>query len=187
MTDITPEGVEALERAAQEAERALDKARTMRDDEKRQLIHAFRERVEREVDLKHAEKIQALCNASVAASKAALAAKQSLALSGKTARVPLGTRMVEWELVRDYTTSKHKLRPSGRLGLVEVLTEGSPLPGNRAHGLPKIGDVIIRVLKKQGGKSLNCMKLDSWDAMNRWFPEGQDPPTKETVDGKTIY
>lgn len=183
----TEKEVADLVQAAQWAERELEKARAMRDDEFRQLRDAALKRIEFDVNAKHSEKIQKLCDASVAAQRAANRAKESLALSGKTARIPLGTRLIEYQLVRDFTTSKQKLTPTGRLGLVEVLTEGSPLPGNRAHGLPKLGDVIIRVLKKQGGRSLNCMKLDSWEGINRWFPEGQDPPKKETVDGKTIY
>lgn len=184
----TQERVDELEAEMQVAEQTLRKARDMRESERAQLVSAAKERIEREVNIKHAEKIQALCNAAVAAKLTFERAKESLALSGKTARLPLGTRMVQWEHVRNRENwSKWTLVATKRRGIVEVLQVGSPLPRNRAHGLPKIGDVIIRVLKADGARSINCLKLDSWDGINRWFPEGHQPTTKEIGDGTTAF
>jgi hypothetical protein len=166
--------VERLEKEAEDAERALRKARQMRDDEKDQLLSAARERIVREVDGKHNEKIQQLCAASVAAAKAATKAKEQRALSGATSQIPLGTRMVHWERVRGLSSAWEQ-KPSGKKGIVEVLTTGSPLPDNKRYGLPKPGDVIIRFLKKDGSKALGCIDVDSWDAKSHWLPEGQKP------------
>ncbi len=86
---------------------------------------------------------------------------------------PPGTRLVEWSTGTGWSYQRHELRPTGRTGIVEVWSHDSEHRDNIRWGLPETGDLIVRVLKKGGGRSRDFAKLDGW--RSDWLPEGVSP------------
>lgn len=55
--------------------------------------------------------------------------------------------------------SRQPARPTGVIGVVEVFSEGDQFPANITTGVPQGGDLVIRVLKKDGTRSVKAVKL----------------------------
>jgi hypothetical protein len=55
--------------------------------------------------------------------------------------------------------SRQPARPTGVIGVVEVFSEGDQFPANITTGVPQGGDLVIRVLKKDGTRSVKAIKL----------------------------
>jgi hypothetical protein len=47
-------------------------------------------------------------------------------------------------------------KPTGVLGVVEVFRSGDKFPANQVIGVPDVGDLVVRVLKKDGTRSIKC-------------------------------
>lgn len=72
-------------------------------------------------------------------------------------RNPLFGKRVE-EL-KSAAFSRQPARPTGVIGVVEVFSDGDQFPANITTGIPQGGDLVIRVLKKDGSRSLKAVKL----------------------------
>lgn len=92
--------------------------------------------------------------------------------------VPVGGRVVEW--ISQYRFSSIR-KQSGKIGIVEVCTIESRFSDNVVHGIPTVGKLFVRILKKDGTPSRNFANgrwsLDGGDDKLPWgwYPEGVDP------------
>jgi hypothetical protein len=63
------------------------------------------------------------------------------------------------EELKSLSFSRQPSRPTGVVGIIEVFREGDDFPSNITIGVPQGGDMVIRVLKKDGTKSVKAIKL----------------------------
>lgn len=94
---------------------------------------------------------------------------------GQAATAGLHTGILfEWK--RKYERFSSKEGPpqaTGRRGVVEVWAKGSQARGS--YGLPAIGEVVLRVLKKDGTPSVDFERHPKDLIGKLWFPEGVKP------------
>lgn len=152
-------------------------------------IHAFRSEAEDEFRDKMNDDIRAKWGESrKAAQDAERAARESYtqwyeqqaakvgmviteSWTGKVQRnIPVGTRCFEWCISNKYGAPKGLLK-TGRVGVVEVITAASEHPANLKYSKAHRGDIVLRLLKKDGKPG---RYLTGWDKNNFW-PEGVDP------------
>lgn len=101
-------------------------------------------------------------------------ASDAFALENVTPPHPEGTVLVEWNPPH---WSTNACRPTGRKGVVQVYRAGDPLPLNARWSVPRVGDVVIRELKKDGtpAKAVVAVWRDGSKMEDYWLPEGQKP------------
>lgn len=163
--------IKDLEEAARNAAIAHNAADAARAAKERQLKSIEHARIEALMAAEFGATIEQLWQTRHAADMAVLAAREARALAGEGAPYPLGTRMVEWEWVPRGSALR---MVNGRIGIFEAVTSASEHPGNLAsYSMAKIGDYVIRLLKKDGARSLQYVTM-GWDMRNRWRPEGVD-------------
>lgn len=137
-----------------------------------------RSRVKRERDAAFEVELEArfgemLRNASAAEAQAEqlfIAEQARVALEkaqAKTYKVPVGSVLHEW------TTKRFEKTPvwTGRRGVLEIISPESSHPGNLAYGRARIGDVVVRLLKKDGSPGQSYVQ--GWN-LKFWAPEGTD-------------
>jgi hypothetical protein len=101
----------------------------------------------------------------------------------KLASLPKGV-LVEWGRPRDTRGwERDRKKIALRRGVLEVRTSETVLPANvGSWRLPVIGEVFIRILKKDGSPG---MAVESYRpnpaGVNAWLPEGQTPEDAATV------
>jgi len=89
--------------------------------------------------------------------------------------IKIGMKMVEWTNGRSYFGShQYAWRATGRTGRVDVWTRETVRPDNMRWGLPAIGDLFIRILKKDGSDSALFETLRG-GYKSTWLREGQKP------------
>lgn len=165
----------ALQQALRDAIRARSIAQDARRDFERKLTEEFRARLVRELEAGgYNERVHATTIAENEAQRLVEAEKERIALEETTHPYPLGTRMVEWEyprLYRQETVQDRRL--TGRAGTLEIITDKSEHPGNKTYGLADRGELVVRILKKDGTLSKTYERVNRpWSL--RWVPEGTD-------------
>lgn len=105
--------------------------------------------------------------------------KTRIALEETKHPYPLGTRMVEWEYLHrhSYVFNPADRRLTGKVGILEVITPTSEHPTSTVRSRARPGDLVIRLLKKDGSPSKLYVIVPSrtrtWGQMY-WVPEGTD-------------
>lgn len=169
--------VEKIQLAARQARRAYAELKEKRDEEKRKRLSLASEAINSDLANVYGEKLSALYDAQLAAEQAERDALTTRALSGEGAPFPLGTKMAEWS--RGYSHS-HALKLTGKVGVIEAVTEQSEFPENMGSWRrPAIGSFVIRMVKKDGSKSLKTVSAGGSDFRYYWRPEGVDPNTEK--------
>jgi len=137
------------------------------------LIDEFHAYLARELEAcGYNERVRAANIAEHEALQAVEAEKERIALEETVHPYLPGTRMVEWECPRWSNFKPEDRRLTSRVGILEVITSTSEHPANKTNGLANRGDLVIRVLKKDGTPS------KAYELVNRgqyrWVPEGTD-------------
>lgn len=91
---------------------------------------------------------------------------EAQALAAKR-EIPLGTMMEEWQPVKISMFHYGDLAPTGRKGILEVITADSEHPGNKMHA--SRGDLVIRLLKKDGKPGRDYVRRQ-YDIEYHWRP-----------------
>lgn len=98
-----------------------------------------------------------------------------VAKSGMGAKLPIGSRYAQW--VKHFHSSPWK--KTGIVAVVEVITSESQHPANAYYSRAKIGDTVLRLLKKDGTPGLKYARLNHGDSIPYgWYPEGTEPNLK---------
>jgi hypothetical protein len=86
---------------------------------------------------------------------------------------PVGTVLVEWEYPR-WSHDGSKLKKSGNRAVLQLYKQGDPLPGNSRWNRPRVGELVLRYLKKDGTPGMN---VKAWQDRyeGEWMPEGVEP------------
>lgn len=87
---------------------------------------------------------------------------------------PVGTKLVEFEPPRGGSLDK-KMVPTGEKAVLEVYEDGDPVPMNARWHRPSPGQVVLRLLKKDGTPGTKVECWNSYAMVNRWYAEGVDP------------
>lgn len=165
--------LERCREALAEAELAYGELKHTREIQRRNAIADATERIENELSAKYGEVQSRLREAARAARQAYEVAK--LAEANASLPFPVGTKLIGW--MRSHV-STYRRGPFGKksTGIVEVCDNNTEMPIGQRYGLPAIGDVIIRLLKKDGtpGKSVEKYNGDGWRT-HIWLPEGEKP------------
>ena len=61
-------------------------------------------------------------------------------------------------------------KPTGREAIPEVRRHDTIFPGNRTWNLPEVGEIFLRVLKKDGTPSSLIERYPEWKGWDEWFP-----------------
>jgi hypothetical protein len=171
--------VSELLKAVQLAKGAHYKAEDNRDKERSDRIETeaaplfqqaetTKAKIIRETSLKHADGIEAARKAVLAAE-----AEYAKARAQDTGWFPVGTVVEEWErvgyLYRHADNPHH--RKTGRRGVVRIWDNDSPRPDRTSYGQPDVGDVYVRLLKKDGSESVKYEQRNHY-GRDCWFLEG---------------
>lgn len=85
--------------------------------------------------------------------------------------VPVGGRVVKWDKSYSFTA----WRKTGLIGIVELCTPEAKFPDNQRWTLPSVGELFVRVLKKDDTPSLRIGGRSSMGLPWGWYPEGVTP------------
>ena len=160
-----------------QAETARDKARAalrevvaQRNDERDRLLREEEHRIDVEMKAKFGERISAL---TFAANRAEAEYQQALVEEGlRTAKYPPGTKLCGWKKDRSYYGSTGKWIMAAT-GIVEVMTPTTEVPKTLKWSKPRIGELVVRVLTKDGKPGKVVQRLEGW--RQTWLPEGKKP------------
>jgi hypothetical protein len=135
---------------------------------------ARREAVRHATDAVHAEYAPHIadCRANIEAAQAAL----NEHLEQKTSH-PWDGKIV-WKDMRILAPFSSKIRTVRTRGIVEVVRSTSKFPVSMKYGRPRVGDVIIRAIKKDGTPSLKV------EAHNRLFDVTEGWTLEDQADGE---
>lgn len=171
--------IEQLEAALEEAERDYYTLESERNSKRNKLLSEAEGKINSAINAEYSERQDSLRAALRSAKDAVNAAREARALSGAGAPYPLGTKLFEWE---NQDRWNRKMVPTGKIGLIEAITSTSEHSGtDSVWRRADIGSYVIRILKKDGTPSKHYIKCTSWEAKNRWLPEGVDANTHEAV------
>lgn len=165
--------IKELEKAA----RAAYIARTKVEDESHEWRvpreRAALEAIMAEHNRLFGAKIKAAREAEWEANRAHEAA-MAKAAAANTGWLPVGTKVFEWVRPGRWARAGEPMRKSGRVGVVEVCTHESFFAGNARYSRPSVGQVFVRLLKKDGSPSLKV--VEGWRLCREdWLPEGVSP------------
>lgn len=161
-----------LEKAEEEAEKAVRELKSNRSNSIEDAVAVARCRAAEEWDDSHGAELARATEILHTAREARIAAEEALGLSGKNAPYPLGTELMEWKSSSyGFRSNPHRL--TGRRGVVEAITRESQHPATKKYDRASIGEFVIRIVKKDGSKSKDYGKFDKWKAV--WLPPGQEP------------
>lgn len=149
MTTINrmPEVV-ALREVAEQRLAELRALEAQHKDHVDKAVEAARVKATAEAGTLFGERLSASREQARAAAKAMRDRMDQLAREGAGSEYPLGTKVYEW------TRGRHesKWKPSGRTGILELITKDSAHPANRSrfHVPPELGSPVVRHLLKNG-------------------------------------
>lgn len=144
-----------------------------RDDEQEQRFDAVRD----EINEKYRDAIARLRSEAVRAERAYQDAIVEAA-KDKLKDYPAGI-VVEWTQWRDNWQRRPDLyKPTGRRGKYEIRTRETLFAANRNHGRPSIGEVFIRLIKKDGTPGTGFVESRK---SGDWLPEGETPKDAEAA------
>jgi hypothetical protein len=155
------------------AEEAYDELKNKRYWECSRAISEAKERIESELSAKYSEEQSRLHEAARAARQAYETAK--LAEANASLPFPVGTKLIGW-IRRKLSSFRCGPLEKKSLGVVEVCDKNTEIPKGIVYHRPDIGDVLVRLLKKDGtpGKAVEKYNGDGWRT-HIWLPEGEKP------------
>lgn len=159
-----------LEKALDQAQAALDRISGEKSAERNKRLETFVQSLDAELSEKYDSDIDEASRARGAAREALDRHKESNVEIPKWCP-PLGTKLEQWNM--EHWTRRWD--NTGLTGVVEVYKEGDPYPNNLSWSGPNPGDIIIRRLKKDGGRSSRFIFAREWE-MTSWKPVGWQPP-----------
>ena len=168
-----PDNRSPLQRAYDDAWDRRDDLESARARERRDALAEYTIALDARLKEKYDEQIRAAREEEARVHAALMEEREKEALA-RQYPYPLGTVMVEWESQRYSYRDDPKLRRlTGRRGVLEVITSTSEHPGNRSYSLAGPGDLVIRILKKNGKPGRDDVSRD-WRMRGNWVPEGTD-------------
>lgn len=190
-TPVSDEALQELHEAANSAVRKLNDLRRRRRDYVRTETEAAAARIEAAAAQEYDQQIAREKTLALEAVAALEDAMDRRARHGIGARLPLGAKVVKWEVhsrLQDGLTTKRK---TGQLGVIEMITRDSVHPKASKPGgavmRADIGDVVIRLLLANGKPATTYLpiptkKLDGEMQLvvaphslpPNWFYEGED-------------
>ena len=156
----------------------ISRERNTRLDE---MISAARRIIDADIAALYGDRLDAAQEAYTIAYRAHLAALEAHALTGAGCPVPLGTKLVKWEIPKSRSWMRGISMKVVAHGVVEAITGQSVHPSNMAeYSRAKIGAFVVRHLKKDGTPSARYDKLhwsreNDYTVLYGWHPEGVDP------------
>jgi hypothetical protein len=161
--------LEELEKTYTEKERYAETLSNQRDCHKRERERHYNTIIAQEIQEKFGTTVQDAVQESNQAKQRYRDEQNRIAIQTSLSKLPYpeGTIMIQWtKSYRDtaYILTKEK-------GKLEIFREGDSFPLNRRWFRPSPGDLIVRLVKKDGTTGIQIDKYHS----NVWFPEGIDP------------
>lgn len=153
--------IKELEEKLDEAKIAhirLEQKRHEEIEEKRQPFLDKAESAKRTVIDNYAVSLAEAVQKKESARKALDDARVAAAQAGNGAPYPIGTKLYEWKSPKWERTQ----RPTGKAGVIEVFTVGSPVPDGDRWNLPEPGDYALRHLKKDGTPGKRVEGWSDW-------------------------
>lgn len=127
-------------------------------------------------EMSAAEKARCEANAALEAEDARVKEIESLA----SLPYPIGTKLVGWTPSRSLFGGRPvSFSKNGNTGVLEVFKMGDPISATNSWRKPKGGEVVVRMLKKDGSKGLNLEKWIPGHSERYWFTEGVNPNEKK--------
>ena len=170
------EEIKVLEKILADAEKARYKIESKYNDRKSELYQEADEKVNAELGSEFAAARSAESKASMALKDAEDAER----LAGASSKLPYpeGTIVCGWKGRPGWSWSLNPdMDRTGKRGVIEIYKEGDAYPSNRSRwNLPKTGDIVVRMLKKDGSKGIEAENYIFTDyAKDYWLPEGVEP------------
>jgi hypothetical protein len=168
------ETIESLEKALHDARKVRYEVEGRYEARKSELYREACEKVNAELG----GSLNLAKTAESNASEALGNAENAERLAGASSKLPYpeGTIVCGWKNSRS-PWAAHCMNRTGKRGMIEVYKEGDAYPSNRSRwSLPKVGDIVVRMLKKDGSKGIEVEKYIFDDyAKDYWMPEGVEP------------
>jgi hypothetical protein len=168
--------IDALETAASNAHYEHYRLCRERDDKITRLVSEYRLKVSAEVSEEYKDRVEQLAEAERVAKAAEVAAKDAAAKQGVDARCPIGTILTRWKWNRWANAHRGSYEKTNERGAYDVITSESNHPANIRWGRARIGQYVVRPLKKDGTPGI-AYKTN----LDLWFPEGINPNNKDTA------
>lgn len=171
-----------FEKAKDRAYAAEHNHRKLRE-ERDQKIYDQVESLQEEVHAEYRDRMNAAHEECVAARAELDAAK----LADAKPKWPVGTVVCAWK----QRTEGWMQRPTGEWkviakGVMEIITAESEHPDSlNKYSRASIGDVVVRLLKKDGTPGKKYESLTGWKAKH-WLPEGQTPGKVDEETGELL-
>jgi hypothetical protein len=144
------------------------------ETEERDLRVEAHDKINEQLQEKYGKRLEA---AATKAQEARIAYEDARVNAAATqAEIPLGTKMARWEHVRDPNKYHEWIwQPTKQRGVVEVFTRESEHNAGRRWSTPDIGEVVIRVLRKNGTPSKEVVRFHGYGAQrsHEWVREGE--------------
>jgi hypothetical protein len=158
--------LEELLEASEAAERHVRKLEHERFEEEYKL----KKRLQEQLDGIFGEPIRTAKEAHAIAKTAWQSEYDRIALESAKPSYPVGTKVQKW--ISSNYDRKTWIRSKEDIGMVEIITPESKHPATKTYGKARIGEVVVRKLKKDGTPSQNYINVSGgwiggWD---RWRP-----------------
>ena len=155
-----------FEKAKSKAWDAYYDLKDERDKKRNDLVYEYINKIDSKLEAEYGDRLRELSDAHTKAQAAAEQYDVEQAIAN--AKYLIGTIMCKWVV-----KSSWERVPQWEIecrGIVEVFTRESPRPDNQRFSLPSIGDIIVRILKKDGKPGLRVERIN-----DTWLPEGKKP------------
>ena len=168
--------VEALKSQFDDAHVDRVRIALRRDERRQQLVKAAMAQVELDLNAEFPEfqeaiEIETARRAEYDAARLE-AAKARVNGNNYGMLIEWGMRDRDWYIVE----KRYLLYKTGRRGILEVYETGTLLPETMGDWRkPQIGDVFLRLIKKNGEKSRKIITLHNGEIPGNWYPEGDKP------------
>lgn len=166
-TPDVKKNLQELTRVYMESMGAYRSSQRAVERERDSLIEAARKNIDESMLAKHGAEIERLRVIAVESGKMMVAEQDRVAVLAKDAPYPMGTRLMKMMVDPNTRYSRvQKQIPTGKFGVLEVVTSDTVFASNLTWRKPGIGDYIVRCLKKDGSPSLKFERFRKW----QWKP-----------------
>jgi hypothetical protein len=173
------ETIESLEKTLADAVKVRYEVEGKYEARKSELYREACEKV-------NAELGGSLSLAKSAESKASMAlkdAENAERLAGASSKLPYpeGIIVCGWKDRGSWAMNPGMDR-TGKRGVIEIYKQGDAYPSRSRWNRPAVGEIVVRMLKKDGSKSIEAEKYCFAEyAKEYWLPEGVEPKCNKKV------
>lgn len=160
----------ALQKAHWDAQRSHRELEREFDNKRDKLLDDFREKVDADLEAEYGARLAALRQAELDAERAV----EDERIANAKPPHPVGTVMIGWSNKSGSWARESDWQPVAK-GIIEIVTRETVHPANTEYSRASLGDVVVRLLKKDGTPSAKYQTLGGWRS-HRWLPEGKTPP-----------